>query len=742
MRVLDLLGLTNHLTPEYVKVVPGQFDVVIDNPLARLHLLAQLREGAGVTIITGPTGAGFWSLVSVECTVRVEPDGYQYKERVDDPIQWAYLSMGARPSLAKTLAKTPPKTKRHKHWYANLTAHMLAARLASIQAMPLVLDPVPFTVEGVDDGIRSLRPTSTLRALDWEWHRQTQEPVGLCISTADSNAYVPVWGADVDERSRGPELQKAFEVYLKTGGRAILHGGAADLSTQIPGDPADLVRESVLVDDTMLMAYLLGYERVGLKPLTREVLKREPIENDYEWAEMPARFTGRYGAAGDTRNTYDLYMALLPKLIERGQYKVYREIEQPLIPVIASMNKYGSPVDIEAVKVLYRDHVLIEEGLRRAVLENYGRNMSVVDECYGFMMDHGQPHPGSLDQRFLSVNEHWTVDLILMYRQTRTRRRNFLGKILKGWVEAGKPEDYRVYPRFIQSGDYEDEDTASGPKTGRMACKAPNLMNQPRKIRNIYVPPKGMKFWSYDYSGLELRIAANGSGDPRMIQVLTELCPDPDVNGKCTHRPKHGDMHDQFRVYIEDTSGRTLARVPAKTGNFEQLYLGGVSQLGRILAKERIFLPRDVLELIVKSHGELYERYHEYAQELIDFGHRNGYTETWYGRRRYVPELFSADLGTVGHGERACVNQPTQGTAADIIKQAMVELQRSVLPYFGAHLAIQVHDELDGWIRDDSDLVVFDREVKKVMENYDIGPVKLFVDGGIGDNWDEVHDVG
>ncbi|KKK63380.1 hypothetical protein LCGC14_2994870, partial [marine sediment metagenome] len=366
--------------------------------------------------------AGFWSIVSVECTIRVEPDGYQYKERTDDLMEWAYLSMGARPSVAKTLAKTPPKTKRHKHWVASRLANALSSQLARVQVDPLVLDPTPFTVEGIDHGIESLRAAAaskTLLALDWEWHRQTQAPVGLCISSSDRNTYVPVWGADVDERDRGPALQTAFATYLKAGGRAIMHGGAADVSTQVQGDPCDLVRESCLVDDTMLMAYLL-----------------EPIENDYEWAEMPARFTGRYGAAGDTRNTYDLYMALLPRLIEKGQYKVYREIEQPLIPIIASMNKYGSPVDIEAVKKQYLDHVKVEEGLRRAVLENYGRNLAIPDECHAFMQDHGQPHTGTLDQRVLSTNPHWTVDLILPYRQTRTRRNNFLGKILKGWVAA------------------------------------------------------------------------------------------------------------------------------------------------------------------------------------------------------------------------------------------------------------------------------------------------------------------
>lgn len=692
----------------------------------RLLLLARSRAGAGFTVVTGPLGRDYWGLASVEVQVTVWPDDYDWKDRYN-VHEWSLIAAGLEASEAKALARShlsvgKVPTQRHRRFQTYLAAQELQGRLQLLEAVePLVVEDVPFDLLTIDEGLELLDvlvESQELAALDWEWHRKTQAPVGLAISVGERNYYVPVWASDVDNRGRGLELQAAFERFVSSGGRAVLHNGRADLGTQVPGDPAVLGGG---IDDTIVMAYLLGETTLGLKPLTKKYLGRDPIENDYEWAEQPARFTGRYAAAGDTRNTLALY-GRYDGALQGSQREVYERIERPLIPVIASMEKYGTPVSISAVIRQYNLHVRIETGLRRAVQQHYGRDLASDQETRRFIVDQGFTDPGTLDQRVISLNPHWCIDLILAYRQTRTRRRNFLAKVLRRWVEAGKPRDFRVYPRFNQAGSMQDNGP-SAPRTGRLSSADPNLMNQPRDIRDIYVPPEGCVWWSYDYSGLELRIAAGLSQDPVMLGALTE--------GR--------DLHGEFQEFIRLKTGKDVGRVPAKTGNFEQLYEGGANQLVRILAKQRAFVTGADAQVIVDSHQQLFSRYHQWGREVVAEARGSGYSSTLYGRMRKITEYDSDDAADIAHGDRAAQNHPVQGTGADIVKQAMVRLAREVLPRYGAHLSLQVHDELDGWVRSDVDLVRFDKDVREVLESYEVNGLRLKVEGGFGSNWAEAH---
>lgn len=699
----------------------------VDTPptYTRLELLCALRSGAGVRVVTGPAARAYWGLVSREVQVTVWPDGYDWKERTDE-WQWALEQVGALELYNSHVRKGKEPSARHRLFDQFNRAHALLSRMPS--GIPsLVHEDVPFTLQDIPNGLSLLDEhltSGTMAALDWEWHRQTQEPVGLSISGESStdNVYVPVWASDVDNRSQGTDLQKGFGSYLRAGGRAVLHGGRADLGTQVYGDPIDLLADGKYqADDTMVMAYLLGETVLGLKPLSNKYLGVDPIENDREWAEENARFTGRYAAAGDTRNTYDLWESLSSKLVGR-QRDVYERIEKPLVPVIASMEKYGTPVDIAAVRQTYADHLRIETGLQRAVYQLYGRDLSSDDDTRRFITDCGFTDPGTLDQRVISLNPHWCIDLILEYRRTRTRRRNFLKGVLRRWVEAGKPAEFRVYPRFNQAGSMVDSGP-SAPRTGRLSSADPNLMNQPRDIRFIYVPPPGCVWWSYDYSGLELRIAAGLSQDPVMLQAFEE--------GR--------DMHGEFQQFIKDRFGVDVGRPAAKTGNFEQLYEGGAAMLVRILAKLRVFITMADAQAIVDAHHERHAVYHEWGQDQVALARSRGYAETLGGRSRTITEYTSSDGADHSHGDRAAQNHPVQGTAADVVKQVMVRLARDVFPKYDAHMCIQVHDEIDGWIPADARLEDFDREVREVMESYSINGLKLAVEGGFGANWSEAH---
>jgi DNA polymerase-1 len=530
-------------------------------------------------------------------------------------------------------------------------------------------------------------------------------------------------------------LQQAFAEYVMHN-RGVMHGGQADLATVYPRDPEELLGRWA-IDDTMVMAYLIGEPVIGLKPLTAKYLGRHPIENDREWADMPVRFTARYAAAGDTRNTYDLYFVLRDKLAEMGkQVSIYEDIERPLIPRVASMERGGVAIDIPGLLKQHWEAVVDEESLRRAVLIAYGYDLR-SDECTrAFIVSQGLPDPGTLDQRVISLSEHWVIDVVLLYRQTRTRRRNFLGATLKKWAEAGMPKVFYLHPHFNQCGSMDDEDKIA-PRSGRFSSSGPNIQQQPRAIRSIFVAPPDHLWWSFDYSGLELRLAAAISGDPEMWRQLTEPCPDE----KCGHFPKHGDMHSGFQFKIHELTGQMLERPHVKTGNFEQLYFGGDEQMMKILAKQRAFITRETAHVISSSHKVVYAGYHTDAERVRRVGKERGYAETLAGRRRYIPELNSNDSERVGYGERACVNHGIQGTGADIVKQAMNDLTL-VLRKYGAHLALQVHDELDGWVHKDVDVKAFEAEVKAVMQQT-INGMLLLVEGGTANGtartWEEAH---
>lgn len=743
MKVLiDVDGLAPHASTSDREALLAALNVKGERIENRYDTLRHLLTGAGYRIITGPIGARYWACVSPEVQIHVLPDDYQYDERVS-PVEWGYIQAGCTGTEAKELAKrrTPP-TPRHRlyaRWVAAITPEPLE---------PWVHEEYPVEILEVEDGIRLLetaREAGTYLALDWEWHRETQEAVGLAVSDATKNYYVPVRSSEHVAKDGGASLRQAWWDFISRGGRGVLHGGRADLGTQLPGDPCSL--GVYRLDDTMVMAYLLGESRLGLKRLTKKYLHREVIENNYEWANQPVRFTARYAAGGDTRNTYDLAMVLRRRLKKAGQWGIYRKFERRLVPIIASMEKYGTPVDIEQVKREYRKQVALEYGMRRAVMENYGRDLADNMDSRRFIVDCGFPDPGTLDQRTITMNPHWCIDLILFYRQARTRRRNFLKHHLLQEFLLRRPELvdkklrpikankrkrealfnaqarinaigdglYRVFPRFNQAGTV-DSDAKRAPRSGRLSSSDPNLQNQPRDIREIYVPPPGCTWWSYDFTSMELVIAATLSGDSAMHPAT---------------------MHDDFQQYIKVKTAKDIGHVPAKTGNFEQLYKGGAAQLQRILAKQRAFLTMADCELIVKSHHELFAGYHNWGELVVAFARKYGYSETLAGRRRYIMEFNSHDPVLVKHGERAAINHRVQGTAADLVKEGMLKVQR-VLQEYGAHMCTQVHDEINGWIDANADLAGFDKKMRNVLESLHL-PVKVGAGSPYGKSWGEAH---
>ena len=703
---IDLAGLSTS-PKESLRILQLEGEIIA--PDLRVQTLARATKAGSATIITGAIGAKFYACAHASIKVLIVPENIEYKERLSID-EWAAYQTSNESTAKKVIArKSPPVRGALVKPYAEAKA--LAAQL---REMATTAEPLG-GVEKVEI-VRVIPATKNLIALDWEWQRSDHEPVGLAVSTASHNYYMPV-------RAQGKVFhttdyaRHAFSQLLRNEMPVVLHNGRADIGTQYDGDPIELFGKPI--DDTLIMGYLADpYNAdLGLKSLTSQYLGRHatPYPGDVE--ELSVEDAAQYAAGSDTRNTYDLRRVLVSKLIETGQWKLYTDIERPLVPVVASMEKLGVPVDITKVIKAYVDYSTVEAGMVSHYRDK-GYNIRDNSDLRRMLTDELGYDPGTLDQRVLSGYREGVIDLVLFYRTSRTRRNNFLKRIIREWVSAGKPPEFHIYPKYNQAGrDSGGASFVRAPRTGRFSSSNPNFQQQPRDLRDIYVPPKGYKWFKYDYSQLELRLAANLSKDPNLVADLLT-----------------GDPHGVFRQYIHSTTGRDPGRPTAKTANFEKLYFGGDAQLVRVLQKERVFIDLSLARMIGQAHASRYDRYYKFGQEIIVDSRKSSSVRTAYGRLRFIPELHSSDPTLRQHGERAAVNHMVQGYAADLVKLVMGMLV-PVMNKHGAHLAIQVHDEIDGWVPESADLVGFDKEVRECMQSLITGEVPLLVDGGIRESW-------
>ena len=306
---------------------------------------------------------------------------------------------------------------------------------------------------------------------------------------------------------------------------------------------------------------------------------------------------------------------------------------------------------------------------------------------------------------------HPVPRLLMKYRRMEKLRSTYIDA-LPGLVH---PRTGRIYTHFNQ--------TVAA--TGRLSSSNPNLQNIPirtrigREIRKGFVAAPGHVLLTADYSQIELRILAHFSGDPAFVTAFREA----------------SDIHRQtaaaiFDMPVDEVSPRM--RDQAKTINFATLYGQGAFSLGRQLG-----IPQDEARRFIDQYFERFSGVRAFLDEQVSLARERGYVETLSGRRRYVPELASRNWNIRAHGERVARNTPIQGTAADVIKKAMIEVQQALDEAgSGAMMLLQVHDELvletpAGELEAVRDVVV------SHMENSTVLDVPLVVDTGAGANWFE-----
>ena len=496
------------------------------------------------------------------------------------------------------------------------------------------------------------------------------------------------------------------------------------------------VRPTPPLFDTMLAHYLIQPElRHNMDYLAEIYLDYQTIhieeligpkgKNQRNMADLPPQQICDY-ACEDADVTLRLMQPLKKDLEENGLMRVFEDIEMPLMPVLAKMERNGVVLDTEALAETGRHFTERMEQLEKEIFELAGHPFLLTSprQVGEVLFDElklnekakktksGQYSTGEEVLEALRA-KHPIVGKILAHRG--------LKKLLSTYVEA--------LPKLIhpQTGRLHTSFNQAVTATGRLSSSNPNLQNIPvrgddgKEIRKAFVPEEGCIFFSADYSQIELRIMAHLSGDEHLVQDFRE---GRDIHAATAARVYHKPIEEISRD----------ERRKAKTANFGIIY--GISAFG---LAERMEVSRTEAKELISSYFSTYPRVQQFIDESIEKARSQGYILTEFGRRRYLPDITSRNAVVRGYAERNAVNAPIQGTAADIIKLAMIRIdQRFEREGIRSKMILQVHDELNFSVWPD-ELDRVRHIVVEEMENAFAMQVPLVAEYGTGSNWLEAH---
>ena len=494
------------------------------------------------------------------------------------------------------------------------------------------------------------------------------------------------------------------------------------------------IRLAGVAHDTMLESYVLNstaarhdMESLALKYLGHKVIKYEDVAGkgarQIGFDQVALEQAGPY-AAEDADITLRLHQALWPRLeAEAGLARVYREIEMPLVPVLSAMERAGVQVDADMLARQSRELASrMQEVEQRAHevaggvfnLASPGQIREILFERLGLPVRKRTPKgaPSTAEEVLAELALDYELpQLILDYRGLAKLKSTYTDKL----PQMIDPRTGRVHTSYHQA-------VAA---TGRLSSSDPNLQNIPvrtaegRRIRQAFVAPPGKRLLAADYSQIELRIMAHLSGDEGLLRAFAE--------GADIHRATAAEV---FGVPLEQVSADQ--RRSAKAINFGLIY--GMSAFG--LARQ-LGIGRHEAQEYVDLYFARYPGVRSYMEQTREQAREQGYVETVFGRRLYLPEIRSRNAQRRQYAERTAINAPMQGTAADIIKRAMLALHTD-LDRDDARMIMQVHDELVFEVAE-AKVEAVSRQVREAMARAGELSVPLVVDIGVGSNWDEAH---
>lgn len=558
----------------------------------------------------------------------------------------------------------------------------------------------------------------------------TAELVGLSFAVEEFEAYyIPV----PPERE---EAQKIVDIFKP----AYENPSSLKTGQNIKYDMLVLARYGVDIKgkmfDTMVAHYVLqpelphnmdalaeqylGYSTIKIEELIGPKGKKQKNMRD-----LPPGDVYEY-ACEDADVTLRLKNALHDELVRNDAIQLFEEVEMPLVRVLAAMELTGVRIDTETLRETSELFTLRMNKLEEEVFALAGESFNLsspkqVGEILFDKLKIDERAKRTKTGQYVTSEEvleklrprHEIVDRILNYRG--------LKKLTSTYVDSLptliNPSTGKIHTSFNQTVT----------STGRLSSSNPNLQNIPvrgddgKEIRKAFIPEPGCTFFSADYSQIELRIMAHLSGDKHMIEAFLE---GDDIHASTAAKIYHKPIADVTRD----------ERRKAKTANFGIIY--GISVFG---LAERLNVPRAEAKELIDGYFATYPRVREYMDESIERARRQGYIETLLRRRRYLPDINSRNAIVRGYAERNAINAPIQGSAADIIKIAMVRIyNRFISENLRSTMMLQVHDELNFSVVPEEREIV-EQIVIHEMENAYSLSVPLKADCGWGANWLEAH---
>ncbi|BDA86939.1 DNA polymerase I [Aureimonas sp. SA4125] len=522
------------------------------------------------------------------------------------------------------------------------------------------------------------------------------------------------------------------------------HAGILKIGQNFKYDYLVMLRHGIAIapfDDTMLLSYALdassSLEGHGMDELSERLLGHKPISYKAlcgsgrslkALAACPIDKVTEY-AAEDADVTLRLWRVLKPRLAAEGMTSVYERLERPLVPVLARMEQRGIRTDRQILSRLSGRFAQRAAALESEIAEmageafNPGSPKQLGDILFGKL-----GLPGGKKTK----TGQWSTDVKVL--EDLAAEGHLLPRHIVDWRQLTKLKGTYTdaLPAYMDREDrIHTSFSMASTTTGRLSSSEPNIQNIPvrteegRAIRTAFVAPEGYKLLSADYSQIELRILAHMAEIPQLTKAFTD--------GIDIHAMTASEM---FGVPVEGMPSDVRRR--AKAINFGIIY--GISAFG--LANQ-LAIGREEAGLYIRKYFERFPGIRDYMDETKEFARRRGYVETLFGRRAHYPDIKHANASVRAAVERASINAPIQGTAADIIRRAMIRMEDALAAErLSARMLLQVHDELVFEVPDD-EIEATIPVVKAVMEGAALPrvalSVPLVVDARAAGNWDEAH---
>lgn len=557
------------------------------------------------------------------------------------------------------------------------------------------------------------------------------ELVGLSFAVEEFEAfYVPV----PEDRE---EAQKIVEIFRKVyeNPEIIKIGQNIKYDMLVLGNYGIELKGQLF--DTMIAHYLLQPElRHNMDYMAETLLNYQTIhieeligpkgKKQQSMRQLSPTLVYEY-AAEDADVTLRLKNILEKQLqSNEGLFRLFYDIEMPLVPVLAEMERNGVCIDTDSLAETSRQMTERMLAIEKRIYELAGEQFNIAsprqvgDILFSKLKIVDKPKKTKTGQFVTSEevlqqlrHKHEIVDAILQHRGLK----KLLGTYIDALPKLINPKTGHIHTSFNQTV------TA----TGRLSSSDPNLQNIPvrgedgKEIRRAFIPEPGSLFFSADYSQIELRVMAHLSGDDNMIEAFRE--------GYDIHAATAAKI---YKKNINDVSRDQ--RTKAKRANFGIIY--GITVFG---LAERLDIPRSEAKMLIDGYFETFPAVHDYMEQAKQQAREQGYVETFFHRRRYLPDINSHNATVRGFAERNAINAPIQGSAADIIKVAMIRIyQRFKSLNLKSKMILQVHDELNFSVVPEERETVEKIVIEEMQGAYNLR-VPLVADCGWGTNWLEAH---